>query len=269
VVFAFLLVCGVSAFAQDLNVNGNVNLLDWIFAYQIHGNNVLQIYQTATNGSNLYVGRGAGVLSKPAGEPNTFLGNFAGNNFAYGDGSTAVGYAAGSNNVLGAQDTYIGYKAAGYYQTGYLGGKPSGSENTFVGYKAGFYNTDGSYNTFLGKWAGYYNTIGKENVYIGQNAGPYIKSGSYNIYLGTVGPTGNESGTIRIGDIFKQGATYMSGIYGASTTGGSVVYVDANGKLGTSPGSSAVSEMPDRIRSLEQRNADLEQRLARLEAERK
>ena len=298
-----LLLCGLSAFAQDLNVPGNVNLMSPNYAYQIDGNNVLRVFQTATDGSNLYLGRGAGlnlngVESQPTRYPNAFLGNFAGRNTQNGvGGNTAVGYAAGSNNILGNYNTYLGYKAGGNYQANPPSGKSGGSNtivgyqagynttggdaNTFLGMTAGFNNTQGGSNTFLGVGAGYNNTQGGANVFIGMNAGAQHTIGNWNIfigsstgscdvtgdrniYLGRSNCTGQESYTIRIGDYFDQKAAYIAGIYGATATGGQAVYIDQYGKLGTSNGQEDSQE--EVIKAQQQQITDLQQRVARLEA---
>src|ERR1035437_150858 len=275
---AWLLVCGPSAFAQqpDLPVPGNVNLEyapdhPGPYAYQINGNNVLRVYKTrpTSSGSILYLGIGAGALSNPLSYPNTFLGNFAGSWTTNGTGNTAAGYGAGSNNATGGSNTYIGFEAAGIYASGQKKGPPpqgQGSSNTFLGSTAGFNITLGSFNTFLGSQAGYGTTEGKSNVFIGYSTGYYNQKGSNNIYLSTWGPGTDESGTIRIGQSPNQTAAYIAGIYGVSTTLGKVVYIDSTGKLGTDPGFNPLGEMQDTIRSQAERIADLEQRLARLEA---
>jgi hypothetical protein len=343
---AFLLLCGLSAFAQDLNVPGNVNLMSPNYAYQIDSNNVFRVFQTATDGSNLYLGRGAGlnlngVESKPTRYPNIFLGNFAGRNTQNGiGGNTAVGYAAGSNNIFGNYNTYLGYKAAGNYQANPPSGK-SGSSNTIVGYQAGYNLTGGDANTFLGTQAGYNNTQGgsntflgvsagysnaqggsntflgvgsgysntqggrnvfvgeyagassvtaTDNVVIGYNAGRYnnpaghnnifigssagtISPGDNNIYIGSVGQwEGNfEENTIRIGDPKYFGnahtAAYIDGVYGADTDpifNPLPVYIDADGRLGTGIGQESPQEKL--IKAQQQQIADLQQRVARLEA---
>jgi hypothetical protein len=199
VVFAFLLVCGVSAFAQDLNVNGNVNLLSPNYAYRIDGNNVLRVFQTATDGSNLYLGKGAGVNfngvnSSPTRYPNAFLGNFAGRNTQNGiGGNTAVGYAAGANNVLGNYNTYLGYKAAGAYQNGPASAS-SGGSNTIVGYQSGYNLTSGDANTFLGTQAGYTNAQGSSNTFLGTSAGYSNTRGGSNTFLGVGAGYSNTQG---------------------------------------------------------------------------
>ena len=251
----WLLVCGLSALAQeqDLNVPGNVNLQyapdhPGPYAYQINGNNVLRVYQTASNGSNLNLGIGAGALSKPTGSPNIFVGNFAGSWTTNGNGNTAAGYGAGSNNATGASNTYIGFEAAGIYASGQKKGPPpqgQGSSNTFLGSTAGFYITLGKSNAFLGSSAGYRNTEGSSNVFIGDSAGYYNQKGSNNIYLSTWGPQTDESGTIRIGG--SQTAAYIAGIKDRDATGGVPVFVTANGKLGTSGGVALVTSFNGRV----------------------
>lgn len=248
----FLLLCGLSAFAQDLNVNGNVNLMSSDFNYQIEGRTVLLVKPIPNGGSNLYLGRNAGQRSANSYFPNVFLGNFAGNYTTYGQANTAVGYGAGGNNTTGGDNTYIGYQAGGGYAFVLdVGQHPTGNgwQNTFAGYYAGYSNTKGTGNLFIGYYAGYKN-----------------KEGNNNIYLNNSGPNTDESGAIRIGNSYQKEATYIAGIYGASTNLGKVVYIDSDGKLGTTPGFDPLAEMQDTIRNQEQRIASLEQRLVQMEA---
>jgi hypothetical protein len=81
---------------------------------------------------------------------------------------------------------------------------------------------------------------GAYNVAIGYSAGYSLTSGSYNIYIGNSVGT-SESNTIRIGASGNQTATYIAGIYGASG-GGSAVYINSDGKLGTTPSSRRYKE---------------------------
>ncbi|HXP59307.1 MAG TPA: tail fiber domain-containing protein, partial [Dongiaceae bacterium] len=124
-----------------------------------------------------------------------------------------------------------------------------GSFNTANGFDALFSNTSGSYNTANGVGAlenltsGSRNTAdgsgaldsltdGDENIALGRGAGFYLTTGSYNIYIGNSDGTA-ESGIIRIGSGGAQTNTFIAGIYDATAAGGSAVYVDANGQLGT------------------------------------
>lgn len=88
-------------------------------------------------------------------------------------------------------------------------------------------------NTALGYFT--LNTLvnGNDNTAIGWRAGTNLTGGNNNIYLGSQGPAaaGSESNTLRIGT--TQSRAFMSGIFGATSAGGVVVFVDGNGQLGT------------------------------------
>lgn len=268
-----LLLCGLSAFAQqplDTQMDGNLNLQCFNppcavrYSYFIDGWNVLGIPRFSVNGSSLHLGLNAGQPSSHG--PNTFLGNNAGRNSTYGVGNTAVGYLAGGNNTTGGRNTYIGHYA-GSQGPECGGSKPSsggGSSNTFAGYYAGCNDDKGYENIFLGYFAGYGNSEGNTNIAIGYYAGYKNQMGSHNVYLSNYGA--DESNTIRIGDSSMQIAAYVAGIYGASTNTGKVVYVDSDGKLGTSSGFDPLAEMQDTIRSQQQQITYLQQQLSRLQA---
>jgi hypothetical protein len=66
---------------------------------------------------------------------------------------------------------------------------------------------------------------------LGENAGSSLTSGDHNIYIANQGVDG-ESGIIRIGNIATT-ATFIAGINGATASGGTAVFIDANGQLGT------------------------------------
>ena len=68
---------------------------------------------------------------------------------------------------------------------------------------------------------------------------PTSRRGSYNIYIGNTGRA-SESDTIRIGH--HTSATYIAGIPGQTSAGGAAVYVNADGKLGTTTSSRRYKE---------------------------
>ncbi|MGD0950254.1 MAG: tail fiber domain-containing protein, partial [Candidatus Binatia bacterium] len=70
-------------------------------------------------------------------------------------------------------------------------------------------------------------------------AGASLTTGNYNIDIGSSGKAG-ESNTIRIGA--NQTATYIAGINGAISSGGTAVYVDSSGQLGTLTSSARFKE---------------------------
>jgi Chaperone of endosialidase len=105
-----------------------------------------------------------------------------------------------------------------------LGSNTSGFSNTAIGARALLIAT-GNYNVALGDSAGESLTTGDNNIDIGYNV---------------VGVK-DESNTIRIGnkDIT---ATYIRGISGQTVVGGTAVFVDSSGKLGTMTASMRFSD---------------------------
>jgi hypothetical protein len=79
------------------------------------------------------------------------------------------------------------------------------------------------------------NNTGSGNTALGYLAGSNLTTGDDNICIGNVGVAG-DGGTIRIGESFI-GATYIAGISGQTAPGGAAVFVNGDGKLGTSTSS--------------------------------
>jgi len=167
--------------------------------------------RSGTTGSyNTAVGAGA------------LLGNTA-------DENTASGFGALLSNTTGVSNTANGAFV--------LFGNTTGAGNTATGLNALFSNTAGSGNTAMGDDALFNNTTGNNNIALGFNAGSNLTTGDNNIDIGynVVGVAG-ESHTIRIGnaDITD---TFIRGINGATASGGAAVFVNGNGKLGTTTSS--------------------------------
>jgi hypothetical protein len=140
--------------------------------------------------------------------------------------NTATGYEALSFNTTGTDNTAIG--------CGALTSNTTGSYNAAFGYAALEDNPKGSYNTAIGVGA-LWNTTGSHNTALGYDAGSptaSVNGGSYNILIGEGVTVGGLSNTIRIGNS-NQTAAYIAGIYGSTSSSGSPVYVNSNGKLGT------------------------------------
>jgi len=125
-----------------------------------------------TEGSNNnYFGIGAGGAS---GSQNALFGASAGD-VNTGSYNTFLGHKAGYSNDTGSNNTFIGY-LSGYNNT-------TNSQNTFLGYRSG-YNTTGGHNTFIGHNAGYSTNTGYNNVFLGRNAGYTNATGVNNVFLG-------------------------------------------------------------------------------------
>ena len=150
------------------------------------------------------------------------------------------GYYAGAG--VGAQSTFLGLNAGNFTMTGdnntgfghnALFSNTTGSGNTATGNNALANNNMGGFNTASGAGALFSNTTGSSNIGIGAGAGINLTTGSNNICIGNFGIAG-ESGTIRIGTVGTQTATFVAGVNGVMTGGtGTPVLIDAIGQLGT------------------------------------
>ncbi|HEY3040637.1 MAG TPA: tail fiber domain-containing protein [Pyrinomonadaceae bacterium] len=166
-----------------------------------------------------------GVLNTAIGDLALTNNDVTGNSL--GNVNTAVGAGALFSNTDGDSNNAVGADA--------LGSNATGSFNQAMGAFAMESNQDGAGNVAIGDSAFFNNVSGSFNTVIGFNAGGGVE-GDENIYLGatvTLPSGGSESGTIRIGDPTFVSACYIAGIVGQTATGGSQVFIDANGKLGT------------------------------------
>jgi Chaperone of endosialidase len=191
-------------------------------------------------GANTAEGQSA-LLNLTTGTYNTAVGLFSLKSNTSGSFNTAIG--AGALLADSAdQNTATGFGALLSNTTGYsntVNGalalllNTSGAVNTAIGAGVLSQNTIGGGNTAIGAAALSNNIAGSGNTVLGYLAGSNLTSGNNNIDIGgnVVGVAG-ESNTVRIGntDITD---TYVSGISGATSSGGVGVFVSSNGKLGT------------------------------------
>ncbi|HZR83278.1 MAG TPA: tail fiber domain-containing protein [Candidatus Binatia bacterium] len=182
-----------------------------------------------TGAFNVAVGDHA-LLSSPGASDNTAVGSSALQSNTLGDKNVAVGRAALFANTEGVENTAFGRVA--------LFANTKGNQNVAVGNDALSTNTIGGGNTAVGASALRSNTLGHDNVAIGSAAGADT-TGNSNIDIGNGGLAG-ESNTIRIGDI--QTATFVAGISGATSAGGVAVFVNGDGRLGTTTSSARFKE---------------------------
>jgi hypothetical protein len=90
---------------------------------------------------------------------------------------------------------------------------------------------DGNNNSAFGYFALVNLTTGSRNLALGQNAGQNLASGSDNIYIDSLG-VGGDAGRIRIGNA-NHVAAFIEGIFGATSAGGTAVFINASNQLGT------------------------------------
>jgi Chaperone of endosialidase len=199
--------------------------------------NVAGNFNTATGAGALFHNTATGntadgyqaLFSNVAGNGNTAIGSQAlYHNIGDSDtgfSNTAVGGAALYSNTTGIDNVAIG--------TSSLQSNMVGCENVAVGAFA-LFNSTGIDNVAIGGGAGGDLITGDNNIALGNGAGGLLTAGSNNIDIGNAGVAA-ESNTIRIGE--GQTATYIAGIHGATASGGAAVYVNSDGRLGTSPSS--------------------------------
>ena len=208
-----------------------------------------------TDGS-FNTGVGAGTLVLNMGDSNTAVGTVALLLNTTGILNTAIGTDAMVYNDTGSSNTATGAlvlfgNTTGGFNTGIgrgvLYNNTTGSSNTAIGAFALFSNTTEDGNTAIGNAALFDNTTGENNTGVGRGAGDNITEGTDNVcvgvFSGTAITTGNNIITIGpvsgVHSIFGQvdDRTYIANIRGASvdSTTAQLVYVDADGRLGTNP----------------------------------
>src|SRR5436190_2971120 len=190
------------------------------------------LYSDTTGSNN--TATGANALLNNNGNFNTATGSGAlFHNTA--DSNTADGYQALYENKTGSGNVAIGAQALNSNTQG-LGNVAVGANVlSFVGASTLGANVTGNFNTAVGWLALSGNITGSDNIAVGVEAGK-LSTGDSNIDIGHPGVAG-ESHTIRIGGApfaGPQTACYIAGISGQTASGGAAVYINSDGKLGTS-----------------------------------
>lgn len=218
----------VGAAALLLNTTGESNTAVGVTALL---NNAEGSFNTAIGGQALF--HNTGNANTATGVQTLYLNTAGQGNVANGtqvlffnttgEFNTATGFTALEKNTTGNNNTATGSRA--------LFNNTIGQENTAIGTLALFSNATGSINTAVGERALLNNTGGAGNTAIGYLAGSNLTIGDDNICIGNVGVAG-DAGVIRIGESFI-GSTYIAGISGQTSSGGTTVFINSDGKLGT------------------------------------
>ena len=206
------------------------------------------LFANTTGSNNTAAGYNA-LFANTTGHENTATGYQALYLSATSSQNTAEGYQALYSNDGGYENTASGYQALYSNTSGWQNAasgeaalllNTSGGANTALGFESAFNNTTGFFNTAIGYQALVSNSNGWRNIAIGPFAGSNLTSGSNNIDIGDYPPNGitaddvaGEQNTIRIGELSTQTAAYIAGIWGQTSSGGSPVYINSNGQLGT------------------------------------
>jgi hypothetical protein len=185
-----------------------------------------------TTGSENTANGTAALELNETGSENTAHGAFALFSNTTGNNNTATGFQALLSNTTGLNNAANGYQAlnsndvgAGNTATGFqaLRSNTAGDRNTAHGESALDGNTTGSTNTAIGFSALINNTTGHDNIAVGF-AGGNVTTASNVICIGALG--NNVDNSCFIGQIF-----------GATSSGGTAVFVNSNGRLGTATSS--------------------------------
>ena len=227
----------VGLFSLESNTTGNFNTA--IGAGTLLAN---------TAGQNTATGAGA-LLSNTTGDSNTANGAFALFDNTTGGVNTAIGFAALGNNNIGNFNTAIGVNAllnntddGSNTATGYqalLNNTPS--TNTANGWQALFSNTTGAGNTAIGYFALDGNTTGGNNIALGRFAGMSVTTANNVICIGSDGMNVNNS-------------CFIGNIFNATSSGGTAVFINTDGRLGTITSSQRFKEG---IKPIEQASEEL------------
>jgi hypothetical protein len=205
-------------------------------------------------------------LNTSAGLYNTAVGVYSLLSITDSDFCTALGAGtlfantADENTATGAGALFSHTDGGGNTANGAfaLFSHTSGIDNTVVGDRALLLSTTGGFNTAVGEAAMLNNDTGSSNVAIGVQALGNNISGSNNIVLGNVAGSGvttaNDVICIGAGGENVDSSCYIGGIFNATSSGGTAVFINSAGKLGTSTSSQRFKEA---IKPMEQASAAL------------
>jgi Chaperone of endosialidase len=160
------------------------------------------------------------LLSLTTGRYNTAIGWLSLRSITTGQFNTGIGAGTLYRNT-GDQNTASGAVALFNNTTGQL--------NTATGAFALFRNTTGAGNTALGAAALQNNSSGSGNVAVGVSAGENVTTASNVICIGADGNN-------------VDNACYIGQIFGATSSEGTAVFINSNGRLGTATSSRRFKE---------------------------
>ena len=185
---------------------------------------------------------------------NTAEGTNALKNLTTGQGNTAVGWFSLSSSTDGSFNTGVGAGTLALNigdqntATGVaaLLLNTTGSFNTANGALALSNNTEGDFNTAAGEAALFLNTTGNGNTATGAGALPNNTSGGGNIAVGADAAvsvtTANNVICIGLPGQNVSNSCYIGQIFGATSASGTAVFINSDGKLGTTTSSRRFKE---------------------------
>jgi hypothetical protein len=190
-----------------------------------------------TTGTNNTAAGSSALFSLTTGSQNTAVGAQALKNNTASD-NTAEGFQALVNNTTGFGNTATGWRALFQNATGFhntadgfsaLLRNTTGNHNTANGDEALGSNTTGNFNTTDGAHSLENSTTGSGNTALGFGAGDNVTTANNVICIGANGNNVDNS-------------CYIGQIFGATVSGGTTVFVNSDGRLGTTVSSRRFKE---------------------------
>ena len=192
----------------------------------------------ALNNADQNTATGAGaLLSNTIGSFNTAHGAFALFTNTEGAGNTASGVLALFHNTIGNANTATGEAALLNNTSGNdntangdnaLVNNATGEGNVAIGSQVLHSNTSGNSNTAVGGGA-LFNSTGNENIAIGFSAGNNVSTATSVICIGLPGQDVSNS-------------CYIGNIFNVTSSAGTAVFINSDGKLGTTTSSKRFKE---------------------------
>jgi hypothetical protein len=188
------------------------------------------LFSNTTGSNNTATGIGA-LGSNTSGSSNTANGFGALLHDTTGSSNTALGFGALFANTTGFENAATGLLALFANTTGFhntadgfsaLSRTTTGNHNTATGDEALGSNTTGNFNTTDGAHSLENNTTGTGNTALGFGAGDNVTTANNVICIGAGVIGANVSNSCFIGSVF-----------GRTSSGGTAVFINSSGKLGT------------------------------------
>ena len=230
----------IGAAALLFNTDGSSNTAIGVSALE---NNTAS-GNTAVGSNALFFNTTGGTLSitnNLSVGPNVAVGQEALKKNTIASGNTAVGYQALGNNTAGFNNTDLSISTAVGFQALANASGPDAALNDAFGYQALFSLTGGANNVAIGGNALRNLANGNVNLAVGSPAGFNLTSGDFNIFIGSDAGADvtTASNVICIGAAGNNvsGSCFIDHIFNATSSGGVGVFVNANGRLGTSTSS--------------------------------
>jgi len=194
------------------NTTGNLNT----------ANGEAALFSNTTGSQNTAIGVSA-LQSNTTGSLNTASGVSALQSNTTGVNNTADGVEALFSNTAGTSNTAAGFRA--------LQNNTIGADNTALGRAALLQNTTGVTNTAIGRSSLFNNTTGSTNTALGFNSGVSVTTASNVICIGA-----------NIGGANVSNSCYVGSIFGQTSSAGTAVFINSDGKLGTATSSKRFKE---------------------------